>query len=333
MDRSASVVEMQKFQFGNKILCTDGEEGTLVQVIFDASTRALRAIGIKFGFFFSRTAYVPFSAIRAATGTAIELSFSRAEMTGSSSEQPGGVKLDSRSVVQNKDTADRGALKLVAVQPQSGELSYLVTHALRASQDTLLRQDVIKEIAPDLITVSLPEATLQVLPPYRSDQVLQEEVERILFELAPLHVDLEGLVVRVLDGVLYLEGNTSSTLRGEIAADQSSGVPGLLEVRNQLVGDDQLASDLALALGHDARTRGLPIGVYPRLGVVRLGGVAHNEQQKVVAEEIARKFVGVRSVTNALVVKPKTDALGVLAPAVDGDTPDMVPGKYIRHTK
>ncbi len=333
MNLTASIAEMYKFHFGNKVICSDGEDGTLAQVIFDASTRRLSAIGVRIGFFFARTLYVPFSAIAVATGNGIELSLSRDELAAASSEKPAGALLDSRSTVQNKETSDKGTLRLVAAHPQSGELAYIVVHTLRPGQDVLLRQDVVTQIVSGGITVSLPEATLQTLPPYRADQELQREVEDLLFDLTPLHVDFEGLTVRVLDGVLYLDGNISSSLRGEIVADQSAGVPGLLEVRNHLVGDDQLASDLALALGRDSQTRGLPIGVYPRLGVVRLSGIVHDEQQMAAAEEIARTFPGVREVNSSLVVKPKADALSVMAPAVGGDAPDQVPGKYIRHTK
>jgi hypothetical protein len=55
---------------------------------------------------------------------------------------------------------------------------------------------------------------------------------------------------------------------------------GLLEIKNELLGDDTLANSLALVLGRDPRTHDLPIGVYPRLGNVRLSGSVHNEQQK-----------------------------------------------------
>ena len=162
---------------------------------------------------------------------------------------------------------------------------------------------------------------------------MQREVEAALFDAAPLHVDLKAISAHVLDGVLYLNGNISSSLRADIAQDQAMGVSGLLEVKNNLVGDDRLASDLALALGRDPRTRDLPIGVYPRLGVVRLSGAVHNSQQKAAAEEIARNFDGVRSVINDLLVDPKAEQLNVMSGAEGGESIDKVPGKYIRHTK
>lgn len=137
--------------------------------------------------------------------------------------------------------------------------------------------------------------------------------------------------IRVLDSVLYLDGNISSSLRGDIVVDQVSGVPGLLEIKNNLVGDDKLAGDLAMALGNDPRTCDLPIGVYPRLGVVRLSGAVHTGQQKAAAEEIALNFSGVRSVINDLTVDPGADMLHVMSAA--GGDEDKVPNKYTRHTR
>jgi osmotically-inducible protein OsmY len=212
-------------------------------------------------------------------------------------------------------------------------VAYLVAHHLRPEQDTLLREELITEIASGLVRVSVPAATLNAFPPYRPDSDLQQEVEAILYDVTPLHVDLPGMSVRVLDSVLYLDGNISSSLRADIAQDQVLGVAGLLEIKNNLVGDDRLATDLAMALAHDERTRDLPIGVYPRLGTVRLSGAVHNSQQKAAATEIVSNFPGVRGVINDLVVNPKTDQIYVMARPEGGEAEDKVPGKYIRHTK
>jgi osmotically-inducible protein OsmY len=148
-----------------------------------------------------------------------------------------------------------------------------------------------------------------------------------------MHIDLKGIKIRVLDGVLYLDGNISSSLRADMARDQVYGVEGLLEVKNSLVGDDTLAADLARTLGQDPRTRDLPIGVYPKLGAVRLSGAVHTAQQKAAAEEIARKFPGVRSVSSDLLVDPTSDMLRVMSSSEGGETEDIIPGKYIRHTQ
>jgi osmotically-inducible protein OsmY len=333
MNEMTSISEMQKFRFGGKVLCSDGEEGILSHVCFAASARSLSYIGVRLGLFFAKTVYLPFAAVVSASGEGITLKVTRAELASASQEVPPRVLLNRRSVIRNTATGAQESLGLLAVQPESGVLAYLVAHDLRPGQDIILRQEVLTKLETGLVTISVSEAQLDAFPPYRSDRELQRDVEKILFELTPLHVDFYGMNVRVLDGVLYLDGNVSSSLRGEMVADQSVGVIGLLEVKNHLVGDDQLASDLALALGRDPRTCDLPIGVYPRLGVVRLSGAVHNAQQKAAAEEIARAFPGVRSVVNDLIVNPKAEVLNVMASSAGGEAEDIIPGKYIRHTK
>jgi len=324
---------MQKFHFGSKVFFADGEDGILLHVIFDPATRRLTHISVKQGRFFGKIVHLPYGTVENATGEGVTLSINRDDVAAVSSVNVEGALLDNKSVVENTASTAKGTLMMVAVHPENGELAYLVVHHLRPGQNTFVRQNFVTDIATGYVKVNIPDTSLNELPPYRPDDVLQQEVEAILFDLTPLHVDLKGITVRVLDSVLYLDGNISSSLRGDIALDQVSGVPGLLEIKNNLIGDDRLAADLAMALGSDPRTRDLPIGVYPRLGVVRLSGAVHNTQQKAAAEEIAKSFPGVRSVFNDLVVDPKADILHVMSSSEGGEAEDKIPGKYIRHTK
>ena len=332
MKTSTRISEMWKFHFGRKIVCSDGEAGSLAYVVFDASTRRLTHLGVKQGHLFGKTVDLPYDTVVEATGEGVMLRITRAELADASEVAVEGAMLDHRSLVERVDSGDKGPLLLIAVHPENGILAYLVVHHLRPGQDTLLQEQYITTIAPGLVTVTLPDATLNALPPYRPDEELQQDVERVLFDLTPLHIDLKGITIRVLDSVLYLEGNISSQLRADIVEDQALGVPGLLEIKNNLVGDDRLAADLAMALAQDSRTRDLPIGVYPRLGEVRLSGAVHTSQQKAAAEEIIQHFPGVRSVINDLIVDPKADLLPVMMPT-GVEAEDQVPGKYIRHTQ
>ena len=336
MKQMASISAMLKFHFGTRILCSDGEEGFLTSIGFDASTRRMTYIGVKQGRLFGKIGYLPFQTVNNASNDGVTLNISRAELEAAPKETPAVTFFDSKSTVESDGTSGaqgRGGILLVAVQQESGMLSYIVTHHFRLNQDKLLEQDYVSKLEPGHIVVSIPEATLQALPAYRSDRDLQQEVENVLFDLTQLHVDFKGMDIRVLDSVLYLRGNISSSLRSDVVQDQASGVPGLLGIKNELLGDDELAADLAEALGRDPRTRDLPIGIYPKLGVVRVGGAVHNAQQKAAVEEIVRNFPGVRGLSDTLVVNEKEDLLRVMAPAEGGEAQDLIPGKYIRHTK
>lgn len=333
MDKTMSISEMSKFHFGSKVFCSDGEDGVLTQVGFDPNTRCMTFIGVRQGRLFGKTVYAPFAAITGASSDGIMLRISHAELSSASKANMSGVELDSKSVVEREGASAHGTLALVAIQPESGELVYIVAHHLRANQDTLLQAQSISRLEQGHVVVALPDAAFQTLSSYRPDSELQREVEDILFDLTQLHVDFKGMSIRVLDSVLYLDGNISSSLRSDIVQDQAMGVQGLLEIKNRLIGDDQLAADLAMMLGRDERTRDLPIGVYPKLGVVRLSGAVRNAQQRTVAEEIARNFPGVRGVNNGLVVDPKMAMLTVMTAPENSEATDIVPGKYIRHTK
>jgi osmotically-inducible protein OsmY len=332
MAKTTLISEMLKFHFGSEIVCTDGEDGDLVYVVFDPTTRKLTAIGVKQGRIFGKTAHLPFDTVENASSDSVRVRVTLADVASASSGQIEGAHLDSKSTVELTGTANKGTVQLVAVHPGSGELAYIVAHNLRPGQDTLIRSEYITSLANGQVKVTIPQTALELLPPYRPDSVLQREVERTLFGVTALHVDLKAITLRVLDGVLYVDGNISSRLRGDIVTDQALGVQGLLEIKNRLVADDNLQADMARALGDDPRTRDLPIGVYPRLGVVRLSGAVHNNGQKVAAEEIVRSFPAVRSVINSLVVDPNAAILRTMAEPEGGNTEDIVPGKWIRHT-
>jgi osmotically-inducible protein OsmY len=333
MNRTTSISEMQKFHFGSKVFCSDGEDGILAHVIFDPETRKITYIGVKQGRLFRKTVHLPFDKVVSATGEGVTLSVKLADLAAAKDEEPGGATLTSKSSVQNVESGTKGSLMIIAVHLENGELAYIVAHDLRPGRDTLLREEYITALETGRITVSITEDKLDILPPYRPDSALQRDVEARLFDFTPLHIDLKAITIRVLDGVLYLDGNISSGLRSDIVQDQVWGVEGLVEIKNRLVADDTLAADIARALGQDARTRDLPIGVYPRLGAVRLSGAVHNSQQKAAAGEIVKSFPGVRAVVNDLIVDPKADMLNAMSPAEGGETKDIVPGKYIRHTQ
>lgn len=333
MKKTVLISEMLKFHFGSKIFCDDGQEGVLAQVIFDPETRRLTHIGVRQGRLFGKIAHLPFTTVTNATGDGVTLSVKRAAVTAAQGKEVSGAFLDSKTTIVRSGGSGQGSLLLAAAQPESGELAYIVAHNIRPGQNTLLRAAYVSKLATDQIAVSIPDEVLKTLPPYRSDSELQQEVESILFDLTPMHIDLKGMKLRVLDSVLYMDGNISSSLRGDIAQDQVLGVLGLMEIKNNLVADDQLAADIARALGQDPRTRDLPIGVYPRLGTVRLSGAVHSGQQKSAAADIAQGFPGVQGVMNDLLVEPGATMLHVMSEPEGGEAEDKVPGKYIRHTK
>ena len=335
MQNIPSVSALHHFHFGQRIHCTDGEAGLLTQVVFDPASHRVISLGILLGHVFGRIVPVAFATVASATEGCLMLRLSRAELAASRKAAPAGAVLDHTSVVETaptREAAPKRMIRLIAVHPESGDLAYLVAHSPRSRQQTLFCGKDVTGIKTGHISIALLETVVQTLPPYHPDRELQRAIEQRLSDLTPFHIDFRGMQIRVVDSVLYLTGNISSSLSKDIIEDQALGVQGVGEIKNDLLGDDTLANTLALALDRDPRTHALLIGVYPRLGHVRLSGSVHTEQQKAAAEEIARHFPGVRSVTNTLVVNPKEAMLRAMA-AVSGEQgEDLIPGKYVRHT-
>ena len=329
MLESTPISEMQKFHFGGKIHYADGEEGTLVYAIFDPATLCLTHMGVKASRLFGRVTELPYRVTDSATADGVLINATKEDIEESAPTN--GVKLDNKSTVERAGFSDKGVLRTVAVHPQTGELAYIIAEHLKSAHAVMISRNYLTSVGDGKVTITIPDAVLTALPPFRSDKDLQKEVDSLLFDFTPLHVDMKGISARVLDSVLYLDGNISSSLRSDIVQDQISGMQGLLEVKNTLLGDDELAADLAMALGRDKRTRDLPIGVYPRLGEVRLNGSVKTLQQKNAVGEIANTFPGVRAVYNDLEVKPDTDLLPIMATTGNGQ--DIAPGKFVRHTK
>lgn len=332
MKVSTCISEMPKFHFGKKIVCLDGESGYLAHVVFDATTRRMTHLGVRYSHLPGKVADIPYDAVSKATGESIYLFLTRAELASTHRTDIEGAVVDRKSLVACDVGNKKGTVRQIAVRPANATLAYVVAHHLRPGPDILLQEEYITLIASHHLTVTIAESELDALPPYRPDDELQDEVERLLFDLIPLHLDLRSIVPRVLDSTLYLEGNVFNQLRATIIEAQVQQVPGLLEIKNDLVCDDRLAADLALLVGRDPELEGLPIGVYPLLGVVRLSGSVRTAKQKMIAENDVQGFLGVRSVMNHLTIDPRANLLPVLLPT-GIEAEDQVPGEYIRHTR
>lgn len=132
--------------------------------------------------------------------------------------------------------------------------------------------------------------------------------------------------VTTIDGVVTLTGNAKTTVEKEKSAEIAGNVEGVKKVENRLVviaakgqtraekegegslmidkGDDALITGkVKHALSSNPETKSLKTDVDTKDGAVTLMGTAHSESQKALAERVARKVHGVRSVTNDLEVK------------------------------
>src|SRR6185437_3319739 len=120
MKTSTRISEMQKFHFGRKVICSDGEAGSLAHVIFEYITRHLSHLGVKQGHLFGKMVHLPYHTVVEATGDGILLGITRAELAAAGRVTVDGAVLDKRSLVKRAGAGDTGTLLLTAVHPENG---------------------------------------------------------------------------------------------------------------------------------------------------------------------------------------------------------------------
>ena len=72
----------------------------------------------------------------------------------------------------------------------------------------------------------------------------------------------------------------------------------------QAVDDAAITTKVKTQMATDKQVSAMDVSVSTEKGVVRLSGVVDSAAEKARAEEVARSVAGVKSVDNALVVRP-----------------------------
>jgi osmotically-inducible protein OsmY len=125
------------------------------------------------------------------------------------------------------------------------------------------------------------------------------------------------------DGVVTLTGEVDNEAEKILAADIAEGLDGVTRVEDRLqiaagkegereanplyrlVTDAETTTRVQMRLLWNDTTGGLSIDVDTQDGVVTLTGPVHTEEERQMAERLARRTEGVREVKNALRVAPE----------------------------
>ena len=190
-------------------------------------------------------------------------------------------------------------------------------------EDVLFPASVVTDITTRGDVPSVGGATPERLARVRADDALRQDVYHRLRDCPLVRLELPGIAIHARDGVVWLRGHVSSDGKRRRTDEVVRGLQGLLQLRNELVTDTALAAAVAMALAYDPRTAREHIGVYPRLGVMRLRGVVRTATAQASAWEIAAAVPLVKQVINELRVDPAADVLPDLAGVTNNY--DLVP--------
>jgi osmotically-inducible protein OsmY len=311
---------VQKFRLGATVHTDDGELGSLAWVALDSAANTVTAMGVNLGLF-GGTHMAPIDRVVAARQDDIDLSLTRAELAQSKDKPDGVVITRGTAVTLNGSRA--GKVAQVTVDEETRTLRHIIVDRGLGGEATLPAR-YVTQLDSRQINAQNAEKSAARLTAYRPDDELREDVRLAIEGTPKLRVDLPGMDIQAIDGVVWLRGSTASDLNRRLIEDVVRQVPGIDELHNDLYSDMDVAAAVSSALGRDPTTARERIGVYPRLGEVALRGAARSEQARTRAEVIAAAIPGVRSVHNELAVDPTAEVLHVLAGVTNEE--DMVPG-------
>jgi osmotically-inducible protein OsmY len=317
---STAFATVQKLRLGSTVHTDDGELGSLAWVAVDPATYVANAIGVRMGLF-GGTFMAPIDQVGVATQDDIAVLLTRADLTQSKDKPTGAILTRGTAVTLNG--AQAGKVAQVTVDQETHTLRHIIVdRGFRG--EAVLPAGYVGQLDSRRIVAQGEEKTAAQLTPYRRDDELQEDVRLAIEGTPKLRVDLPGMDIQAIDGVVWLRGATASDLNRRLIEDVVRQVPGIDELHNDLYSDMDVAAAVSSALGHDATTAHERIGVYPRLGETVLRGRVRMEAARTRAEVIAAATPGVRSVRNELAVDPTAELLQTLAGVTNEE--DLVPG-------
>jgi osmotically-inducible protein OsmY len=309
-----------KFRFDAKVEASDGDAGRLVRVIANGQQRVVTHIGVQVGLLFGKMYYLPLDLVSTATADVITVNVPLEEMV-KSTIKPDGAEL-SRSTGIMVAGKRIGQLNQLTIHKETRRLRHLVID--RGSRELVVPATAVTSLAARQISADLGGASVSQLTVYRPDEELRQAVYDAIYDYPRLRVELNGIIIHAIDGVVWLRGYVSNDLNRRMVEDQLQDIPGLAELHNDLITDTGLAADVAMALAHDPRTAYEHIGVYPKLGEVHLRGRVTTSEARAAAGAIASSNSSVKEVVNELLIDPSAEVVPVLAGITNEE--DKIPG-------
>ena len=136
-------------------------------------------------------------------------------------------------------------------------------------------------------------------PTEKTDAAIKESIYHAVWKDAVQRaVEYQEFDVRVKDAVVYLSGHIVSYTSQNRITKSVLAIPGIVEVKNNLVLDDQLTVEIASALGPLEHTYDCKFFTGASHGVISLNGVVSSEKVRLLVEQVVASHPHVRGVIN-----------------------------------
>ncbi len=176
----------------------------------------------------------------------------------------------------------------------------IIRRGLPFSKYIRLPISLINRVADRVVLLNINMKELKKLPAYRTDEEIKSDVRGALRGVEQLRAlgQVDKMRVEVTDGVVRLQGSMASSSHKWMAEAVTRRVKGVMDVRNEMLSDTEIESDVAVAIGKDPGMHGARIHVRSFNGAVRLRGLEASEQQMAVARSIAAGRPGVKEISS-----------------------------------
>lgn len=133
----------------------------------------------------------------------------------------------------------------------------------------------------------------------KADVKLKSEVVNALWKDDVLRaLDYQDIDVRVKNGVVMLNGHITSSGSQNRITTAIGAIPGIVEIKNNLISDDKLTLDAAAALGDLEHTYGCKFFTGASHGVVSINGTVRDKNIRMLAEKCVSDNPYTRGVIN-----------------------------------
>jgi osmotically-inducible protein OsmY len=136
-------------------------------------------------------------------------------------------------------------------------------------------------------------------PIQKTDAVIKDGINAALWKDDVLRVtEYDEIDVHVKNGVVYLTGHIVSMASQSLIENAIKDISGIMEIKNNLVLDDNLTLEVAASLGELEDAHDCKFFTGTSHGVVTLSGIVSDEKVKLLAEQCAANNPNVRGVIN-----------------------------------
>jgi len=177
-----------------------------------------------------------------------------------------------------------------------------------------MKNSALAFLATTLVALAAPALADKTAGNVVDDNTVNASVKAVLLDTKD--VPSSQIVVETYKGVVLLSGFVESQAQKDAAGKAAAGVSGVKKVHNAVaiqpentlgskLDDTMTTGKVKAALMDDKDVKSGQINVETKGGVVSLGGFVTSEKYKARAIEVAKGVKGVKSVVDAMYVKPQ----------------------------